>query len=141
MEQNANLKKTYRNVMGLTLATSVVVAVVIAAFSATNVLLLFAVTLTAIALLFLYHGFAASLFYFKALEHNPEGVARFYMVHLMIKFIVGAIIAFAGSMVLGTPLKKVFVITFALVFFMTLIAESYAFVQIEKKKHLNETIQ
>lgn len=136
-----SLKKTYRIVMGLTLATSVLVAVILSVFSAGNVLLLCAVTLTAIVLLFLYHGFAANLFYFKALENDPEGVARFYMVHLMIKFIVGAVIAFAGSMVLGTPLKKVFVITFALVFFMTLIAESYAFVQIEKKKHLNETIQ
>lgn len=135
------LKKTYRNVMGLTLIVSVLAAIIIAAFLESHDLKASVVTLIAVMLLFGYHALTAKLFYFKALEQESEAVTRFYMVHLLVKFIVSAVIAFAGSIVLGIPYNKIFVITFALVFFLTLIAESYAFVQIEKKKRLNETIQ
>lgn len=135
------LKKKYYHVMGLTLIVSVLAAILIAAFSGIHVVKVSVVTLSAVALFFVYHAIVAKYFYFKALNHEAEAVARFYMVHLLIKFIVAAVIAFVGSIVLGVPYNKIFVITFALVFFLTLIAESYAFVQIEKKKRLNETIQ
>lgn len=77
----------------------------------------------------------SSSIYFKTLKKAPQNVARYYMIHMLVRFVVCGIIAVAGGLILKEDVK-VFLLSFCIFFVLTLVCESFVFVYFEKK--LNE---
>lgn len=121
-------------------ALVVSVAVAIATLAATGQMsgaVLYSVLLAVLAL-YAYEYLTAFL-YFRLWKDKQPNIARFYMVHQLVKLLISGAIAAIGSMALGKPANKMYLILFTFAFLTSLIAESYAFVQTEKKMN-NETI-
>ena len=71
------------------------------------------------------------------LQKSPSEIARFYLVHLAIRFLLGGVFLAAARIFLTETERKPGMICFGAFFLWTLIADSFLFVRIEKK--LNDT--
>lgn len=89
-----------------------------------------------LAIFLLYSISALALrLYLKVLKQKPKNIARFYMAYQLVKVVASGVIAACGSFLVGKPYSRSFVILFAIAFFLSLITESYSFIQTEKKLH------
>lgn len=99
---------------------------------------MFLIASTSIFLLYLL-PILASRIYFSTLADKPENVARFYMIYLLAKFVYSAIIIGIGGYLVDDSAKKMLMLLLAVTFIVSLVVESYLFIQTEKKISHNET--
>lgn len=78
-----------------------------------------------------YYGLS-SFFYFRTLNKSADSLTRYYLVHMLLRFVVCGAIALAGSAFLDENVK-VYLLSFCTYFIVTLTCESFIFVYFEKQ--------
>jgi hypothetical protein len=130
--------KSIRKRYLLTIGSAFILCLAVACFCCANNSAVLLIASISIFLLYLLPLLASGV-YFKTLADKPENVARFYMIYLLVKFVYSAVIIGAGNFLIEGSARKTLVLLLAVIFIVSLIVESYLFIQIEKKISHNET--
>ena len=93
----------------------------------------FVVAFLIMSLILVIYRIIASHFFFKTIEKKVNDTTRFYMVHTLTRLLLGGVLAYLCTMLVG---QKAVVVCFGIFFILTLMVESIWFVSIEKT--LNE---
>lgn len=132
MENLIKIRKTFSKAMLLVYAlVSIVACAVCMMLSHSDKAHVGIVMLVGFLILWVFTTIS-SICYFRQLDKTPAGLARYYMIHTLARFIVGGLIMLLLSSLANAEYKLI-LIGFCAVFILTLIFESLMFVHVEKR--------
>ena len=138
MEKQGKMRRKFWTVMSVVFTAAIVAVVGVALGLLSVPAVPFVGTFLISALCLLLYTWLSSVFYFRVLEQTPQAVARYYMIHMLARFVFSGIVLFVCNYLVGVGVKPA-LIGFAVLFLLTLFGESCMFVHIERNLNENKS--